>query len=196
MLKLACPHCQTIGVVPQIMMSAGDWPIACHYCHQHYYAPVLSGPEGMERQIELSCNECRHTSRLDSQSFRTVTEHAFELFCAKCHHNLSEGLTHITHILTEAVNPQDQEVQPEQHTPKLAVKDGEEKSAQQIVNTAEHTLSGQAIAGFGLIGFGFTLAAVLAAQEGLIAREWLDSIFVLLENFPQMLQQLLANMKS
>ena len=44
MLKLACPHCQNIGVVPELMMRAGDWPISCHYCHQHYYAPVLSGP--------------------------------------------------------------------------------------------------------------------------------------------------------
>lgn len=182
MLKLACPHCQTIGVVPELLMNAGDWPIACHYCHQHYYAPVLSSPEKMERQIELSCNHCAHTSRLDFASFSAIAEQEFELFCPKCHHNLSKSLTHITHILTEAVSPP-QAALPSEETQDLV--QPEHKNAALPAPSLSH----QAVAGFGLIGFGFTLAAVLAAQEGLIARDWLDHIFIMFENLPDFLKQ-------
>ena len=186
MLKLACPHCQTVGVVPQMIISAGDWPIACHYCHQHYYAPVLSGPEGMERQIELSCSACSHHSRIDYHSFTEAAEQEYDLLCAKCHHPLSEGLTHITHILTEAISAE-QLASASADMQKSQSRNDAVSGASGTSAAAQPSLSSEAVAGFGLVGFGFTLAAILAAQEGLIHREWLDTAF---SAFEQIINQL------
>ena len=43
-IKIACPHCQVVGVVPEDLKYASNWPVACHHCHQHYYVPVVASP--------------------------------------------------------------------------------------------------------------------------------------------------------
>ena len=40
-----------------------------------------------------------------------------------------------------------------------------------------------------LIGFGFMISAVLAAQEGLIARDWLDQLFAVIAGAGELLNE-------
>jgi hypothetical protein len=189
MLKLACPHCQTIGVVPELMMGAGDWPISCHYCHQHYYAPVLSGPETMERQIELGCQHCDTVSRLDFRTFTKISEAEFELLCARCHASLTEGITQITHILTEAVSAQDDQKNADNITlPALQNTDSRTDTQRRAIR---HELGAGDKLSYLLIGFGFMITAILAAQEGIIARDWLDQLFAVLSQTGDLLNRLL-----
>ena len=187
MLKLACPHCQNIGVVPELMMRAGDWPISCHYCHQHYYAPVLSGPETMERQIELGCQECDTVSRLDFTTFTKISEAEFELLCAHCHASLTEGITQITHILTEAVSAQGSKQMPEEAAVSL-LKPADTETITQSPAIHRELGIGEMLS-YLLIGFGFMISAVLAAQEGLIARDWLDQLFAVIAGAGELLNE-------
>ena len=182
MLKLACPHCQNIGVVPELLMRAGDWPISCHYCHQHYYAPVLSGPETMERQIELTCHKCETISRLDFPTFTKISEADFELLCAQCHESLTDGITNITHVLTEAVYAQETSQKHQDSTTNPATTPQTPKPNK--AGSADSLGAGDKIR-FLLIGFGFATVAILAAQEGVIGRVWLDQLYAL---FPEVNQ--------
>ena len=68
-IKVACPHCQVVGVVPENLKYASDWPVACHHCHQHYYVPVVASPAPLSRQIELRCSDCGR----ELHSIRTST---------------------------------------------------------------------------------------------------------------------------
>jgi len=186
MLKLACPHCQNIGVVPELLMRAGDWPISCHYCHQHYYAPVLSGPETMERQVELNCHQCETVSRLDFTTFTKITEADFELLCTQCHESLTDGITKITHILTEAVAAKDAELTQDS----TAMVAAQHHSSSQNSLAPARSLSFGEMVRYLLIGFGFATAAILAAQEGVIDRNWLDQLYALFPEISHTLQML------
>ena len=88
MMKIACPHCQSLGIIPDLISQAGNWPIACHHCHQHYFAPVLSTAAPLARQLELICPHCAFDSHLDKQLYFRLIEQDFPLFCPQCHKSL------------------------------------------------------------------------------------------------------------
>ena len=84
-IKVACPHCQVVGVVPENLKYASDWPVACHHCHQHYYVPVVASPAPLSRQIELRCSDCGRETSFDKNIHKSTIEGKFPLFCPDCH---------------------------------------------------------------------------------------------------------------
>jgi hypothetical protein len=72
-------------MVPELLSETGGWPIACHHCHQHYFAPVLSGPLPMARLIELGCLKCSFVSQLDIKALDELQSQNFALYCPECH---------------------------------------------------------------------------------------------------------------
>ena len=149
-MKVACPHCQVVGMVPEDLKFASDWPVACHHCHQHYFVPVVSSPAPLSKQVELSCSGCGRVSALDKNIHKSVIANHFPLFCPDCHTSLSAQQNVIIELdQTEATDN----------------------------NTLQ---SGGARFGlvFIFIGFFIVSVAFMAANEGLISRHWLDNLFL------------------
>ena len=146
-MRVACPHCQVVGVVPDKLRKISNWPVACHHCHQHYYVPVISSPAPLSRQIDLACASCGQTSALDKQAYEEILTEKFPLFCQTCHNSLAGEEANIIEL--------DHPDQSGQSTQAVGI-----KSALVL-----------AFAGFFIVS-----VAVMAAHEGLISREWLDSL--------------------
>lgn len=145
-LKLACPHCQVVGIVPVELMNAKNWLVACHHCRQHYVLPLVSSSAPSSSQIDVCCAKCGQTSSLDKQAHKAILEGKFPLLCSGCHSSLTEG---------EGVADE----------PKQASSKAEffgVRSALILILT-----------GFFIVG-----GLVIAAQEGVIGREWLDSLLL------------------
>ena len=88
MVKIACPHCQALGEIPSVVMQNSNWPIACHHCNQHYFAPVVSGPEKLVREKKITCTNCKTKAVIDSDKYEAVLSCTAELYCPDCHHPL------------------------------------------------------------------------------------------------------------
>ena len=149
-MRVACPHCQVVGVVPENLKHASDWPVACHHCHQHYFLPVVNTPAPLSRQIELYCSNCGRAAALNENIHKSIVASHFPLFCPDCHHPLpaQENIT-VDLNQTEIVDI------------------GRQKS----VGVRSGLI-------FIFIGFFIVSASVMAANEGLIGRDWLDNFLL------------------
>jgi len=146
-MKVACPHCQAVGVVPDELRKTSGWPVACHHCHQHYYVPVISSPAQLSRQVEMSCKSCGQASSVDKQAYQTIVAEKFPLFCQACHSPLAGDDADIIDLnATAQASPQPQPVGM--------------RSALALIFT----------------GFFIVSVSVMAAHEGLISRDWLDNL--------------------
>ena len=146
-MRVACPHCQVVGVVPDELRKFSNWPVACHHCHQHYYVPVISSPAPLSRQVELACASCGRTSALDKQAYDSILTEKFPLFCQSCHSSFTGDDANIVEL--------DHPDKSGQTTQAVGM-----KSALALVFT----------------GFFIVSVSVIAAHEGLISREWLDNL--------------------
>ena len=146
-MRVACPHCQVVGVVPDELRKISSWPVACHHCHQHYYVPVISSPAPLSRQIDLACASCGQTSALDKQAYDVIMTEKFPLFCQTCHGSLTEDEAHIV----ELDHPDESSHVPQPVGMKSAL-------------------------AFIFAGFFIVSVSVMAAHEGLISRDWLDNL--------------------
>ena len=149
-IKVACPHCQVIGVVPENLKHASDWPVACHHCHQHYYLPVVASPAPLSRQIQLRCSDCGRETSFDMNIHKSTVEGNFPLFCPDCHALLPE--------------PQDKIIE-------LVQTEADYFNALQGIGVR----TGLA---FGFLGFFIVSVSIMAAHEGLISRDWLDEFLL------------------
>ncbi len=149
-IKVACPHCQVVGMVPENLKHASDWPIACHHCRQHYFVPVVALPAALSRQINLRCSDCGREATFDKKIYETIITGNFPLFCPNCHALLPSSKNDILELSqTEAAYA----------------------SSRQSVGL-------QAAIAFTFLGFFIVSVSVMAAHEGLINRDWLDALFL------------------
>ena len=165
MMKITCPHCQVLGEIPTIVLQNSNWPIACHHCHQHYFAPVVSGPEKLARQKKITCSRCNAKAEIDIDKYAAVVACEAALHCPACHDLLP-----------------------------LPKKTARKKSSARLLETPvtdeteaalapsrarQQILPGWRSALF-LIFAGFVLTglAMMAAQEGVIDRVWLDRLLL------------------
>ncbi len=146
-IKVACPHCQVVGVVPENLKYASDWPVACHHCHQHYYVPVVASPAPLSRQIELHCSDCGRETAFDRNIHKSTVEGNFPLFCPDCHAPLPKLQNEIIEL---------------------------HQKEEDYPNTIQ-TIGMQTGLTFVFLGFFIVSASVMAAHEGLISRAWLDA---------------------
>ena len=149
-IKVACPHCQVVGMVPKNLKHTSDWPVACHHCHQHYYLPIVASPAPLSRQIELRCSDCGRETTFDRNIHKSTVEGNFPLFCPNCHALLPESPNEII---------------------ELSQTDAAYSNASQAIGL-------QTGIAFVFMGFFIVSASVMAAHEGLISRDWLDAIFL------------------
>lgn len=152
MMKIACPHCNVVGTVPDLFARAGDPPIFCHHCLKHFFVPVMFLPP-TGRQIILTCDECGADSQLDEDLHQEIRDKKFPLFCRKCHHKLQKN--------TGQERP-------------AADQDLPQKTASRNIFNWHASLL------FVVLGFLLTAAAIIAAHENMIGRAWLDGILALL----------------
>jgi len=165
MMKIACPHCQVLGEIPTIVLQNSNWPIACHHCHQHYFAPVVSRPEKLVRQKKINCSRCKAKAEIDIDKYAAVVACEAELYCPACHDLLplpkktvqknssAKLLETLVTDETEATSPP-------------------AKARQQILPGWRSALF------LVFAGFVLTALAMMAAQEGLIDRVWLDRLLL------------------
>lgn len=164
MVKIACPHCQALGETPSVVLQNSNWPIACHHCSQHYFAPVVSGPEKLVRQTKITCTNCKIKAAIDTNKYEAVIACAAELYCPDCHHPLP---------LAKASR---QKQTPATEIETLPLKN----SVAEAASTASSSLIQPVLPGWRsaalLVFAGFVLTALvmMAAQEELIDRTWLD----------------------
>ena len=149
-IKVACPHCQVVGVVPENLKYASDWPVACHHCHQHYYVPVVASPAPLSRQIELRCSDCGRDTSFDKNIHKSTVEGKFPLYCPDCHAPLPKLQNEIVELYHTEAGYFD----------------------------ARQAIGMRTGLAFVFLGFFIVSVSVMAAQEGLISREWLDAIFL------------------
>ena len=149
-IKVACPHCQVVCVVPENLKHASDWPVACHHCHQHFYVPVVASPAPLSRQVELRCSDCGRETAFDENIHKSTVEGNFPLFCPDCHALLPELQNEIIEL--------------------------NQREADQSNNTRAIGMR----AGFAFIFLGFFMVSVsvMAAHEGLISRDWVGAFFL------------------
>ena len=147
-MKIACPHCQVVGLIPDELRKTSGWPVACHHCHQHYYVPVVSSPAPLSRQVELSCTSCGQPSALDKQAYEIIVAETFPLFCQACHACLTPDEADIIDLNQQ---PRKAGQKPVGLRPALALI---------------------------FIGFFIVSVSVMAAHEGLISRVWLDNLLL------------------
>lgn len=147
-MKIACPHCQVVGLIPDELRKTSGWPVACHHCHQHYFVPVVSSPTPLSRQVELSCTGCGQLSALDKQAYEIIVAERFPLFCQACHASLS----------TEQADIIDLERPPS--------------------DTAHQAVGLRSALALIFAGFFIVSVSVMAAHEGLISRDWLDNLLL------------------
>ena len=162
MIKIACPHCQVLGEIPAIVLRNSDWPIACQHCHQHYFAPVVSGPEKLTRQKKIACSNCEIIAEIEQEKYDAILSVGAALYCPECHHDLRISKAGAK---AKTTTPSIETISPEKakdHTPK---------------GPSQPAFPGWRSALF-LLFAGFVLAALamMAAQEGLIDRVWLDKL--------------------
>ena len=165
MMKIACPHCQVLGEIPTIVLQNSNWPIACHHCHQHYFAPVVSGPEKLARQKKITCSGCKAKAEIDIDLYAAVVAYEAALHCPACHDLL----------------PLPKKTARKKSSARLLetpVTD-ETEAASAPSRARKQILPGWRSALF-LIFAGFVLTglAMMAAQEGLIDRVWLDRLLL------------------
>ena len=181
MIKLACPHCRIVGMVPELLSETGGWPIACHHCHQHYFAPVLSGPLPMARLIDLSCQKCGFVSQLDGKALDDLRVQNFTLFCPKCHDSLPiqpRGVTSTPSLPTAASTLENSSI----------LTDTVHSDAPQTTVIAQPEIKRRPSINSGSIGLlivtGFLIGIIIiyAARSGIIDRTWLDTILEALPN--------------
>lgn len=150
-MKVACPHCQAVGVVPDELRKTSSWPVACHHCHQHYFVPVISSPAPLSRQIDLTCGSCNHVSALDRQAYEIILAGEFPLFCPSCHSSLSGDGADIIDL------------------------DRPDQAGRKQDSVGMRSALALAFTGFFIVS-----VSVMAAHEGLISRDWLDALLALL----------------
>ena len=166
MVKIACPHCQALGEIPSVVLQNSNWPIACHHCNQHYFAPVVSGPEKLVRQKKIGCINCKTKAVIDSYKYEGVLSCKAELYCPDCHHPLplakDSKRKKISATKIEALSLQNSQT---------------EAASKAAFGVHPPILPGWRSAVF-LIFAGFVLTALvmMAAQEELIDRIWLDKL--------------------
>ena len=180
MIKLACPHCRMVGMVPELLSETGGWPIACHHCHQHYFAPVLSGPLPMARLIELRCLKCSFVSQLDIKALDELQSQKFTLYCTECHDALV--------VPRQKDTPETTTDEPASHSVEQSALNPVEKQSFAIpkkLNFGDIIL-------LLLIGFFISIIMIGAAQQGIIDRTWLDMILNALSDESQ-LETLIRN---
>lgn len=149
-MKVACPHCQVVGVVPENLKYASDWPVACHHCHQHYFLPVVASPAPLSRQIELNCADCGRQTTFDKNIHESIVTGNFPLFCPDCHAPLTEQQNDIIELGQTETNYSD----------------------------AKQTVGASSGIAFVFMGFFIVSVSVMAAYEGLIDRAWLDALML------------------
>ena len=165
MMKIACPHCQVLGEIPTIVLQNSNWPIACHHCHQHYFAPVVSGPEKLARQKKITCSGCKAKAEIDIDLYAAVVAYEAALHCPACHDLLP--LPKKTARKKSSARLLETPVTDETEATSLP-----SRARQQI-------LPGWRSALFLIFaGFVLTALAMMAAQEGLIDRVWLDRLLL------------------
>ncbi len=153
MIKIACPHCQSLGLIPEITLTNGHWPVACHHCHQHYYAPVISGPEPLARHKNVSCRKCKEKVQINPALYTQAKAQSVPLFCPHCHTSLLPA-------------------RKRQATGPVTLTDRQK--------TSHADLQWPAALALVFSGFAVTVIAVIAAREGVIDKNWLDQLLALL----------------
>ena len=165
MMKIACPHCQALGEIPTIVLQNSNWPIACHHCHQHYFAPVVSGPEKLARQKKITCSGCKAKAEIDIDKYVAVVACEAALNCPACHEPLP--LPKKTARKKLSARPLETPVP------------DETEAASTPSRARPQILPGWRSALFLIFaGFVLTALAMMAAQEGLIDRVWLDRLLL------------------
>ena len=165
MIKIACPHCQVLGEIPTIVLQNCNWPIACHHCQQHYFAPVVSAPEKLARQKKITCSGCNAKAEIDIDKYAAVVACEAALYCPACH-----DLLHLPK--KTASKKSSSKLLETTATDETEVASPLSKARQQI-------LPGWRSALFLIFaGFMLTALAMMAAQEGLIDRVWLDRLLL------------------
>ena len=149
-MKIACPHCQVVGVVPEDLKYASDWPVACHHCHQHYFVPVVSLPAPLSRQVELYCSNCGRMAAVDKNIHKSVIEDHFPLFCSDCHAPLSAQ----QNVIVELDQPETTD------------------------NRTQRPVRVRSGFVFVFIGFFIVSVTVMATNEGLISQNWLNNLLL------------------
>ena len=162
MIKIACPHCQVLGEIPAIVLQNSDWPIACHHCHQHYFAPVVNGPEKLAHQKKIACSNCKSIAEIEQEKYEAILSVGATLYCPVCHHGLP-----LSKAGTKAKTT----------TPSIETLSPEKTENNTAKGSGQPAFPGWRSALF-LLFAGFVLAALamMAAQEGLIDRVWLDKL--------------------
>ena len=178
MMKIACPHCQVLGEIPTIVLQNSNWPIACHHCHQHYFAPVVSGPEKLARQKKITCSGCTAKAEIDMDKFAAVIACESELYCPSCH-DLLPLPKNTARKKTSAMLLQNP-ITDETNEAKTASSSATTPPANTLpATTRPHILPGWRSALFLVFaGFVLTALAMMAAREGLIDRVWLDKLLL------------------
>jgi hypothetical protein len=149
-MKVACPHCEVVGVVPEDLKYANDWPVACHHCHQHYFVPVVTSPAPLSLLVDLNCSDCGRVAALDKNIHKSVVAGNFPLFCPDCHAPLSAQQNFIVEL-----------------------------NQTEIADTrAQQSLGMQSAFVFIFLGFFIVSVSVIAANEGFIGRGWLDNLLL------------------
>lgn len=174
MVKIACPHCQALGEIPSVVLQNNNWPIACHHCSQHYFAPVVSGPEKLVRQKNIACTNCKTKAVIDSDKYEAVLSCMAELYCPDCHHPLppAKGSKRKEMPANEMPAPET----PALEMQALSLQNSQAEAASKAASSGHPPiLPGWRSAVF-LVFAGFVLTALvmMAAQEELIDRIWLD----------------------
>ena len=192
MIKLACPHCRMVGMVPELLSETGGWPIACHHCHQHYFAPVLSGPLPMARLIELGCLKCSFVSQLDIKALDELQSQNFALYCPECHDALIVPRhEEAPETVLDEPAPDTAKQRIEESAETQSVADRQQTPAEDTPRQAKPKKSPKKIS-FGsvllllLVGFVISIILIDAAQQGIIDRTWLDMILNILPDKSQL----------
>ena len=180
MIKLACPHCRIVGMVPELLSETGGWPIACHHCHQHYFAPVLSGPLPMARLIDLTCQKCGFVAQLDNKALDDLRVQNFTLFCPKCHDTL---LIQPPSVTTSSSLPNAaSELETNSMSVDRVISDAPQTAAIAQPELQRRTsINSGSVALLLVTGFLVSFIIIEAARNGIIDRTWLD---VILEELP------------
>jgi hypothetical protein len=177
-----------VGMVPELLSETGGWPIACHHCHQHYFAPVLSGPLPMARLIELDCLKCSFVSQIDIKALYELQSQNFSLYCPKCHNALiiprneeaNETVLDEPASDTAEESAETQSVEsPKQTKPKDTPRQAEPKKPSKKFSSGGVLL-------LLLIGFVISIILIDLAQQGIIDRIWLDIILNVLPDKSQL----------
>jgi len=176
MIQMACPHCHVLGQIPALVLTNNQWPIACHHCHQHYFAPVVSRPDKLARHKKIKCSACAKYAQIDKPLFDQLKTENVPLFCPHCHAAMLAPKSAVVNLK-----------QPSE------IDEGRKKPS------SESLFPGwQAALVLLFSGFAVTAIAIIAADEGLIDRTWLDRLFfnlpdtaVLIEGFNRFFQQII-----